>query len=203
MPKYVVFLPDKDIIEAAHHYGFGCKQVFSKILTWFGSHIETALEVCKDDLCGKRPGAFLQDATIIWVKMIARPFIHTAEKAFIFAQCNTFNSVLQSVMHRFANTRVISLYFPDDPNLFDAMDLLSSNRCTLFWRELNRFIQCSDEEDAKNKLHMEQLAAERSDQLRREGIQKKSIDHVRHRDFKHDNIKRYSLEHAFHTFKKH
>ena len=127
LPRYVIFLLDKDIIEVAHHNGFGCKQVFAKILTWFGLHIESAFEVRKDDLCGKRSGAFLQDATIIWVKMVARPYIRSAEKTFVFAQYNTFNSVLQSVMHRFANTRVISLYFPDDPSLFDATGLLSSN----------------------------------------------------------------------------
>ena len=137
LPKYIIFLPDKDLIESAQHYGFGCKVVFSKILTWFTSGMENAIETHKDDLCGKRSGAFSEDPTLVWVKMIPRPFIKNAEKPFVFAQCTTFNSILQLVMGQFTNTRAVNIHFPDDPNLFDATGGLSSNGKILFWRELN------------------------------------------------------------------
>ena len=141
LPKYIVFTLDKDLIESAQHYGFGYKQVFSRILTWLASNIEDALEVRKDDLCGKRSRAFLEDTTLVWIKMVPRPFLKNVEKAFMFAQCTAFNNILQSTMAKFANTKVVSLYFPDDLNLFDAIGHLSSNGHALFWRELNCFFQ--------------------------------------------------------------
>ena len=140
LPKYIFFMPDKDLIESIQHYGFGCKIVFNKVLTWFAKNVESTLETRKDDISGKRSGAFTSDTTLVWIKMINRPYLPNAEKPFIFAQCNIFNTILQSVMSRFPNTKVVSVYFPEDPSLFDATGQLSSNGKTHFWKELNRCV---------------------------------------------------------------
>ena len=117
MLKYLLFLPDKDIIEAVHHGGFGCKFIFEKILTWMMANIEEALEVRKEDLNTKRAGALFQSEfypKIIWTLMPGRPYITNTNKGYVFAQRNTFNAVLTSVTNKFKNFTTLDVALPDD-----------------------------------------------------------------------------------------
>ena len=54
---------------------------------------------------------------------------------------------MNSVISKFNNMKVISLYFPEDRNLFDLHGRLSSNGRTHFWREMNRFIRKTEVEE--------------------------------------------------------
>ena len=65
LPKYIFVLPDKDLVEASQHYGFGCKIVFSKILTWMANNMEATIETRIDDLTGKRSWAFIENSTVL------------------------------------------------------------------------------------------------------------------------------------------
>ena len=203
LPKYLVFLPDHDLIETARHFSFGCKIVFNTILTWLGNQIESTIQTRKDDLCGKRAGALNEEVRIIWVKMVPRPFIHQMDKSFVFAQCNTFNSILQSVMGKYSNTEIISLYFPEDPNLFDGTSTLSANGRTLFWRELNRFIRGKEQAETRKLQEAMHLLQDKECKDNKRAVQaahQRPKHHTqRHRRF-NAALENLSLENAYHTF---
>ena len=90
LPKFLMNLPDLDLIVAAHHYGFGCKIVFEQLLMWLCSNISSALEVRIEDVKAKKDGAIPDHPVqIVWVGMVTRLYIQNTTKGFVFAQCNT------------------------------------------------------------------------------------------------------------------
>ena len=121
LPKYIIILPDKDLIEEANFGGFGCKVIFESMLHWIATNVERVLEIRKDDLKSKRAGAILTDdePSIVWVKMLTRPFIRITDKGFVFAQRHTFNKLMDSILPKYRNTSVIGFQINDEHNMFD------------------------------------------------------------------------------------
>ena len=125
LPKYIIMLPDKNIIKDVHFGGFGCKVIFKKLLTWSCKAIETVLDIRKADLKSRRAGAILVDyePMLLWTKMVPRPFIKT-DDGFIFAQCNTFNAVLESVVSKAKSATMIKLSLANE-KLFSTSQEIS------------------------------------------------------------------------------
>ena len=148
LPKYVIFLPDKDLIEAAEQVGFGCKVVFEKVLYWLGENLDRALNLRKEDLRVVCSGALpaQDEPLLVWVKMFTRPFISNTNKGFVFAQCNTFNKMLDTVMGKFSNCRTLQLQLPENRDAFDCSGNLSPVGKLDFCRELNRQVRRMDRE---------------------------------------------------------
>ena len=137
LPKYILMLPDKDLIEQASHAGFGCKGIFKRILFWLASNINRAMEIRIDELRQKRAGSLHHIPKFVWVKMLVRPFISQTHKGFVFAQCHTFNMILSSTVNKFNNMVIIQFDLLDDGDLFDLQGNLAVAGKSQFCRELN------------------------------------------------------------------
>ena len=99
LPKFLLIMPDKDLVEAVHHGGFECKLIFEKILHWLMTSVEAAIHVRIEDLQSKKGGVLLDTRRfpkVIWFPMLTRPFINDSTKGLIFVQCAMFNAVLKS-----------------------------------------------------------------------------------------------------------
>ena len=101
------------------------------------------IEIRVDDLKNKRSGSILteDEPRICWVPMMTRPYIANTSKGFVFAQCNTFNLMLNSTLKHFKNTNVLSLDIPVDKDLFDLTGNLANFGKSTLWKELNRQIR--------------------------------------------------------------
>ena len=110
LPRYVIIIPGKDIIESSRQAGFGCKVVFKKTLFWLMQQMETVLSLRKEDIKGKKQGALFAAEyfpKIVWMTMSIRPFIKNTDKGFVFAQCKTFNLILKAMVPKFVNTLLL------------------------------------------------------------------------------------------------
>ena len=207
LPKFIIILPDKDIIESSHHAGFGCRKVFEKTINWLLSKIDTELELRKEDLKGKRPGSLWMAEKypqVVWVTMGIRPFIRQTDKGFVFAQYKTFNAVLENLVPRFKNTQLMELNLPDDRNLFDLTGNFTGFGKTAVWKEVNRFIRKLDETEASKLEKLEEwLKNEQKIRDQRRG-QGDRGDRDRYQDRPHYNNSTYlrdcSVEKAYHLF---
>ena len=144
LPRYIIIVPDKDIIESSRQAGFGCKVVFEKTLFWLMQQMETILSLRKEDIKGKKQGTLFAAESfpkIVWMTMSIRPFIKNADKGYVFAQCKTFNSILKAMIPKFDNTLLLETELPDDRNLFDFSGCITGYGKTLTWKEINRFIR--------------------------------------------------------------
>ena len=96
LPKYIIVLPDKDIIEAIKHYGFSCKSYSRKSFPGLAKMFKKSLDIRKSDMKKKKAGSILVDnqSKIIWIKMLQWPFIKHTDKGFVFSHRHTFNNVM-------------------------------------------------------------------------------------------------------------
>ena len=110
---FIVVLPDKDITEAVKQAGFGCKVIFEKSLFWLGDNIDHAISIRKEDLQHKHSGALpdINEPTIIWFKMLTRPFISNTPKGHFHTK--SMLKFRRPLLHnaRFGNT------VPTDPRI--------------------------------------------------------------------------------------
>ena len=144
LPKYIVIMPDKNIIEYVKFGGFGCKVIFENTLEWISKAIEEDVELRCEDLKFKNPGACLHDdqPIILWVKMPSCPYIRNTNKGYVFAQCTTFNKIMEVTVKRFKNARCVQVEFPEDKMpYFNLTGYLNGVGKSYFWRELNRIIR--------------------------------------------------------------
>ena len=147
LPKYIIILPDKDIIEAAQQSGFRCKVLFHYMINWLVRNIDEETQDRKEKLKKKRLGAVLceSDPKIIWVKMVVRPFIKNAEKSYIFAQCNTFNAILEAELSNFRSMHLIKPNAPAaNEDLFDLRGNLSTRGLMALWNDVNTQLSLFD-----------------------------------------------------------
>ena len=151
LPKAILFIIDKDMIDDISFQGFRCKILFKNAIDWLSLRVHNEIETRYDDLLGKKPGAVRKTPTkLVWVGMTQRPYIKMTNKGFVFAQCNTFNSVMANVVARYPNTHVLSIQFPNDPSLFDATGNFSATGRILLWREVEHGLK---EIDTKNETN--------------------------------------------------
>ena len=57
LPKYIVMVPDKDLIEQINFYSFGASSVISATLQWLVHQMELTVERKEEKIIEKRPGA--------------------------------------------------------------------------------------------------------------------------------------------------
>ena len=213
LPKYIIMLPDKDIISAVHFGGFGYKVIFEKVIHWMGKVIDNTTQLRKHDLQFKCAGAMhLGDTSvpiIIWVKMIVRPFIKHTDKGYMFAQCKTFNNTSDKILCQYPHTKEVELSLPDDCNLFDLTGNLSPLGNAEVCRELNRLLRQLDHDkklktglSAEVKTPEPQCSRPKTTKphhvSRRLHHERHSMEHPFQRDTGYSHFEDWSLERAYH-----
>ena len=108
LPKYILIFIGKDLIQNAHVFDYGMAETFKDILKWLLINIDRTLEVRKEDLYYRRPGAVSQSSEpcLIWVQMLRRPD-HSTNKA-IYSLSRKFNNVLDEVVSRNRHSHVLT-----------------------------------------------------------------------------------------------
>ena len=143
LPKYLFVLLDTDLIEAVHFGGFGCKIIFEKTLYWLMNNIQIVLDMQTEDLRTKKTDAVHADEpAVISLPIPIRPFINNTSKGFVFAQCKTYNAILNNQLQKFPFQSMLPLTFPEDRGFFDLSGYLSPSGKFELWRIINRETRC-------------------------------------------------------------
>ena len=202
LPRFIIIMPDKDLIEEVNFGGFGCKIVFEVILSWMAKEINNALEMRRDDLRYKRAGSVDPDVStsVVWIEMPTRPFIKT-DRGFGFAQRHTFNKTLKTITDKFGSMSSIALDIPEDRSTFDITGNLSAKGKKTFWKQLNRSIRRKANNERITRA--EAIIAQHKEQAKC-NQQYQQLDKQKSLKNGHNNLaSKLSLERAYHTIKRH
>ena len=148
LPKYIIFIPDRDIIGAMGNFNFTIAPIiFDLCITWIIQQIEILIQRRKTDLLDRRPGALhlsIDHPSMFWVRMMKRPTAIT-ECSKIFQMRNKFNNTLEDILtDAKIDAHILSINVPD--NEFDLRGNLTSAGKVTFWRELDQAIRKYDQE---------------------------------------------------------
>ena len=145
LPRFILIIPDKDIIEAVHFGGFGCKPIFEKILDWLGCNLMLAVNTRKEDMRAKCPGAIRpNELKLIWITMPIRPFIKNTSHGYVFAQSKTFNTILTGTVTKFPDSYVFNPELVDPKDCFYFTGEISPIGKMQLWHSINRKIRLFD-----------------------------------------------------------
>ena len=87
LPTYIIMIPDKGLVTWYGHFKYGISRIIQIDLAHMISEVEHPIRTRWENLLQTRPGVVNNKTKVIWVKMITRLYINTADgKGSIFAQ---------------------------------------------------------------------------------------------------------------------
>ena len=147
LPRYILMIPDKDILTCLHKKNINAALVMGSTIHYLIKQIDMFLERRRQDLADKKKGALLlSDTKVVWVRMLKRPAI-THNKDFTetsspslaaYALRGKFNSILEERLFDGKDNchRIMSIDV--QASEFDRSGSLTSAGKEEFWEEVNR-----------------------------------------------------------------
>ena len=138
LPRYILIVPDWDIVKHIGHYKFGVTTILQKVVKWIVVNMFRAIETRKEDLAQSKKGAtFPSEPKIIWVKMINRVNCH--DRA--LSVRNKFNAVLDDILADYNNHYVIDINTKLSDASYFAKNTFNEDGAIHFWLEINELIK--------------------------------------------------------------
>ena len=133
LPRYLVVMLDKDLIEAAKVYDYGVSRTLEDTLKWLLININQCIELRKSDLTKKRMGTVSSksEPRILWVAMVPRPV--SANKQ-TFSLTRKFNNILEEVISGDKRSHIMKIHIDHDNGFFDRTGNLTPDGFIAFWR---------------------------------------------------------------------
>ena len=104
LPKYILIIPDKDIIESAlsRITGFSIKSIMRESTEYITKEFTKIIVRRKDDLKSKRGGVIASSAEprLIWVTIIKRPFNTHPSKHQVYKMVGKANDVMEEMVRK-------------------------------------------------------------------------------------------------------
>ena len=143
VPRYLIVMPDRDLINATDYFNFGISKLLGICTNWLAKRLERLLEACRENLMDKRPGALqVEETEIIWVKMINRPPVLLTDCRYkTQATREKFNSTIDCLPDWRRNTIVMSVNSLNMDCDFDVIGNLNDDRKIQFWKELDHHVK--------------------------------------------------------------
>ena len=142
LPKYVLVVPDIDILKSLNAWGPGAREKIEIHLNWLIDEIVKLLIARREDLKDKHPGAVTADLTrVVWVTMLTRPFTEDQELKKIWALKKLFNDVLQKLLLAEKYMHIVVPQNMEEKRYFDKQGNLSSSGANTYWIEINKSVK--------------------------------------------------------------
>ena len=160
LPKYVLIIPDIDILASIKFYEYAMPIAFDLCLKYLMTHIARLFEERREDLKKWKPGAVGQETRFIWVNVINRPAIKyhpDADRQKIIACRQKFNITLNNLAAGTRYNHAICLKEFTDKKLFDPFGNLSPEGEIKFWREIDYFFKKFDRHECTLKPAIQEI----------------------------------------------
>ena len=144
LPKYILVIPDVDIIESLKFYDFQARELIHQNLHWLNSNIFKSLTHHRNDLKNKRISSVSDLPTVIYVKMLTRPRTDDETLKCFWTLKGKFNQELESLVLENADLHLMELTQVDEFYHFDALDKLTEHRKTAFWSNVDEQFKLFD-----------------------------------------------------------
>ena len=104
--RFIIVIPDWDLVKHIGHYKFGISLITGKILHWLISEMNKVVEIRCDDLIRSKEGsAVASEPKFVWVKMINRVGCH--DRA--LSVRHKFNTILEDTLTEFKNHYIMDI----------------------------------------------------------------------------------------------
>ena len=139
LPKYIIFVLDKDIIESnlRRIQGYGIRSMMQASIEYLMKEANKLISRRKDDMKQRRGGSISSSAEprIMWTTIIKRPFNTQYSMHEIYKIVSKANTVIEEAVRKF--NKYNHLIYIETVNLhFDTMGKLSAAGRTAFWKEI-------------------------------------------------------------------
>ena len=140
LPRYLIVIPDRDIIDSTKFFNFGSGHIIEENIRWLIREVKRLLLARRENLKNVRPGALApsMEPRIIWVAMSKRPIYEDERLKQIFVLRKKFNEIL--AMELFAERYMHIMYMTNlTPNFrnFDRQGNLTGEGKYQFWMNLD------------------------------------------------------------------
>ena len=136
IPQYIIVVPDKDMLAKLSSKDFSSSFNMGSSLHHIMIEFDKLIERRRMDIANKRPGAVPPEnfPTIIWVRMLKRPYIEGDAATYIYSNRGKFNSVMEEQMlnNKEKSHRIMSIDVRLDE--FDRQGNLTSIGKANFWK---------------------------------------------------------------------
>ena len=134
LPKFLVVIPDDEVIRMLNYTGYGVKVMLGKCIHWMMGQIDKEIDDRKEALALHRPGALTPgEPKVLWVKALERPRRDRFELV-----RDKWNATLEQTIEQAGGDvhHVISPtpYEGSQRNLFDINNNISHEGRVSFWR---------------------------------------------------------------------
>ena len=146
LPRLVVIMLDKDLIEDVGIYDHCAEDVIAQNLDWLIRQIEVAIKRRRMELTDIKPGAvYGSDPKIVLVEMIRRPLVFPLNSVMyqVLALRKKFNAILNDAALHFGYHRMY-LEACTSEYLFDRLGKLNEEGKIEMWREIDALIEKFD-----------------------------------------------------------
>ena len=154
LPKYIVFLMDKDVVGDLKTFDFGVTKNLANIVNWLTRQCEIVIRRKQLQIMEKKPGAITEkQPVLIYATMLRQleQFQHNSKLAAVCSMRNKFNEILNEAIVR-QNNKIMHLKSCITLDHFDCMGNLSSKGKSEIWYEIDEIIERFDKGDPKMKL---------------------------------------------------
>ena len=139
LPKYIIVIPDKDVIQSNEFYDNGIKKALFDNLQWLSRQFGRNLLARREDLKSKNIGAVHPEITrVIWVRMLARPIVDDPELSKIWKLRRKFNDVMDDLFEVEQYMHVMAINDKEEFQYFDNRGHLTVAGQREFWLSLNQ-----------------------------------------------------------------
>ena len=137
LPRYILILLDKDMINFTNYANFGVKSMFKQFCTWLQSNTTVHIETWKEYIRSKKPGVLTSSAEprFIWIAALNRPPNSLNKET--FRLISKFNDVVDEIVASTGHAHFLQITSVNDFSHFDQGGRLTVMGKEQFWRELD------------------------------------------------------------------
>ena len=139
IPRFILIVPDWDILLGLQYFSYGIEEFVQKIIGWMDDKIKSAIEEKKDQFFKMKPGSITTtEPKLVWVKMLRRK---RSNKKVLTVR-GKYNDALEDILVQSKYHHII------DPNpkmskaeYFSNANILTENGKTAYWIEIDDCIK--------------------------------------------------------------
>ena len=147
MPRFILIIPDKDILEHILHYEAGTLMPSGAAINWMSNHIIRVIEA-KRDFMMKKPGSVVSsEPKCIWIKALAiRPAGNEQHEAVRIEYAIKYNKMMDKIFATKEGHYVLDVNAAfNDEVYFHSNISLNGIGAVRFWKEIDHQLELFDQ----------------------------------------------------------
>ena len=140
LPKYILIILDKDLIESLKKVEFGAKIMIENAIIWLIEKLEKAIYWRKDDIRSKCPGALTGhgEPRLIFVSIPERPRSTDSRKHEVFKLVTKANTTIENTVRKYPRfCHMMCVESVNEFIHFDYQGRLTPNGRKQYWKEID------------------------------------------------------------------